>query len=96
MPKLRPGPTGVNRHPRPERSTFPVPPPPAMPTDAYARIYAVIRRVPRGRVVTYGQVAALAGLPGRARQVGYADLDLAHERHGLGDGQVALPVADDE
>lgn len=40
--------------------------------SAYDRIYAVVRRIPRGRVATYGQVAALAGLPGRARQVGYA------------------------
>jgi len=39
---------------------------------AYARIYAVVRRIPRGRVATYGQVAELAGLAGRARQVGYA------------------------
>ena len=31
-----------------------------------------MRRIPRGRVATYGQVAALAGLPGAARQVGYA------------------------
>lgn len=38
----------------------------------YERIYAVVARIPRGRVATYGQVAALAGLPGRARQVGYA------------------------
>lgn len=38
----------------------------------YARIYAVVRRIPRGRVATYGQVARLAGLPGHARQVGYA------------------------
>jgi methylated-DNA-protein-cysteine methyltransferase-like protein len=36
------------------------------------RIYAVVRRIPRGRVATYGQVAELAGLSGRARQVGYA------------------------
>ena len=36
------------------------------------RFYAVISRIPRGRVATYGQVARLAGLPGRARQVGYA------------------------
>lgn len=36
------------------------------------RIYAVVRRIPRGKVATYGQVAALAGLPGNARQVGYA------------------------
>jgi methylated-DNA-protein-cysteine methyltransferase-like protein len=39
---------------------------------SYSRIYAVVRRVPRGRVATYGQIARLAGLPGRARQVGYA------------------------
>lgn len=39
---------------------------------AYRRIYEVVARVPRGCVVTYGQVAALAGLPGHARQVGYA------------------------
>src|SRR5262245_4661145 len=38
----------------------------------HARIEAVVRRIPRGRVATYGQVAVLAGLPGHARQVGYA------------------------
>ncbi len=38
----------------------------------YLRIYAVVSRIPRGRVATYGQVAALAGLPGHARLVGYA------------------------
>ncbi len=38
----------------------------------YALIYGVVRRIPPGRVATYGQVARLAGLPGRARQVGYA------------------------
>ncbi len=41
-------------------------------SDAYARIYAVVREIPEGRVATYGQVAALAGRPGHARQVGYA------------------------
>jgi methylated-DNA-protein-cysteine methyltransferase related protein len=40
--------------------------------STYEKIYAVVRRIPRGRVATYGQVAKLAGLPGRARQVGYA------------------------
>ena len=39
---------------------------------AVARIYDVVRRIPRGRVATYGQVAALAGLPRNARQVGHA------------------------
>jgi methylated-DNA-protein-cysteine methyltransferase-like protein len=38
----------------------------------WRRIYAVVKRIPRGRVATYGQVAALAGLPRHARQVGYA------------------------
>ena len=48
----------------------------AVPGDAsrgsWEHIYAVVRRIPRGRVATYGQVAELAGLPGHARQVGYA------------------------
>jgi methylated-DNA-protein-cysteine methyltransferase-like protein len=42
------------------------------PVGTYARIYAVVRRIPRGKVANYGLVARLAGLPGRARQVGYA------------------------
>ena len=37
---------------------------------AVAAICAVIRRIPKGWVATYGQVAALAGLPRRARLVG--------------------------
>ncbi len=37
-----------------------------------ARIYSMVKRIPRGRVATYGQIAALAGLAGHARQVGYA------------------------
>ena len=38
----------------------------------HEEIYAVVRRIPRGRVATYGQIAELAGLAGHARQVGYA------------------------
>jgi methylated-DNA-protein-cysteine methyltransferase-like protein len=41
-------------------------------SNSYQRIYAVVRRIPEGRVATYGQVASLAGLAGHARQVGYA------------------------
>ena len=41
-------------------------------SDRYQRIYAVVSRIPRGRVATYGQVAALARLPRQARFVGYA------------------------
>jgi methylated-DNA-protein-cysteine methyltransferase-like protein len=40
--------------------------------SSHARVYEVVRRIPRGRVATYGAVAREAGLPGRARQVGYA------------------------
>lgn len=40
--------------------------------STYERIYAAVRKVPRGRVATYGQIATIAGLPGHARQVGYA------------------------
>lgn len=36
------------------------------------RILEVVREIPRGRVATYGQVAALAGMAGAARQVGWA------------------------
>ncbi len=32
----------------------------------------MVRRIPRGRVATYGQIATLAGQAGHARQVGYA------------------------
>ena len=46
--------------------------PPAPAAGPYPRIYDAVQRIPPGRVATYGQVAALAGLAGRARQVGYA------------------------
>jgi methylated-DNA-protein-cysteine methyltransferase related protein len=37
--------------------------------DFTTRVKAVLRAIPRGRVVSYGQVATLAGSPGAARQV---------------------------
>jgi methylated-DNA-protein-cysteine methyltransferase-like protein len=36
------------------------------------RVYEAVRCIPRGRVATYGQVAALAGTPRGARAVGWA------------------------
>jgi methylated-DNA-protein-cysteine methyltransferase-like protein len=45
-------------------------------SEIRTRIYAVIAAIPQGRVVTYGQVAAMAGVPRHARQVGYALFDL--------------------
>ena len=37
-----------------------------------ARVYEVVRAVPRGETVTYSEVAALVGSPGAARAVGGA------------------------
>jgi len=41
-------------------------------SESWSRFYGVVRRIPRGRVTTYGAVAAHAGLPRHARHVGYA------------------------
>jgi O-6-methylguanine DNA methyltransferase len=41
-----------------------------MKTDFRAKVLAVVRRIPRGRVATYGDIAALAGKPRAARAVG--------------------------
>jgi methylated-DNA-protein-cysteine methyltransferase-like protein len=38
----------------------------------YGDFYAVVRRIPHGRVLTYGQLAELAGRPGAARAAGAA------------------------
>ena len=44
----------------------------------FEKIYRIVRRIPYGRVCTYGQVALLAGNPRWARVVGYA-LNVAPE-----------------
>lgn len=41
-------------------------------TEAFERIRRVVLRIPRGKVMTYGDVARAAGMPGAARSVGYA------------------------
>ena len=38
----------------------------------YDRIYTTVCKIPFGKVATYGQIADLAGLYGKARLVGYA------------------------
>jgi methylated-DNA-protein-cysteine methyltransferase-like protein len=40
--------------------------------DIYEAIYEIVRRVPCGRVTTYGHIAAAIGLKSGARMVGYA------------------------
>lgn len=65
----------------PGRPRSPKPPRPApRPTSddaahvarVFSAIHAVVRRIPRGKVATYGQVAELAGFPRGARVAGYA------------------------
>ena len=38
----------------------------------WEQIYSVVKQIPAGKVVTYGQIATLAGYYRQARQVGYA------------------------
>lgn len=51
-----------------------------MKGSGYDHIYAVVKRIPRGRVATYGQVAKLAGIGGKPRLVGYALSILSEEK----------------
>ncbi|MCA9868156.1 MAG: MGMT family protein [Anaerolineae bacterium] len=52
----------------------------AKPPDFYQQVYAVVRRIPRGRVTSYGRIAAMLGRPNAARAVGYALAALAGKR----------------
>lgn len=43
-----------------------------MMRSRWETFYEQVRKVPRGKVASYGQIAELAGFEGHARQVGYA------------------------
>lgn len=43
-----------------------------IPQTLFQRVKAIIKKIPRGKVATYGQIAALAGQPRAARQVAWA------------------------
>ena len=49
--------------------------------SGWDRYYRIVRRIPRGKVATYAQVALLAGEPRAARHVGYALSALRGTRH---------------
>lgn len=51
-------------------------------SNLYQRIYNLVRKIPKGKVATYGQIAALAGSPRAARIVGYA-LHIINESSGI-------------
>ena len=40
--------------------------------NAFDKIYSIVRTIPEGKVMSYGQVALLAGNPRWSRVVGYA------------------------
>ena len=40
--------------------------------SGWERIYDAVKRIPRGRVITYGQLAKMLRVPGGARTVGFA------------------------
>ncbi len=48
------------------------PAPRTHPALNHAAIYALVRKIPCGKVATYGQIARILGWPRHARQVGYA------------------------
>lgn len=54
------------------------------PSDFKPRVYALVSQIPKGKVMTYGQIAALAGSPRGARIVGgiahYGDPNLPWQR----------------
>ena len=68
-----------------------------MSTDAAERILATVRDVPPGAVASYGRIADIAGLPGRARLVGRvlrdadSDTPLPWHRVLRADGRIAFP-----
>jgi methylated-DNA-protein-cysteine methyltransferase related protein len=65
----------------------------------FARIYTVVRRVPRGRVASYGLIARLVGPACGARTVGYAlaatpdGSNLPWQRIVNREGRISLPGA---
>ncbi len=77
--------------------------PPALPTDdsAFARnksaIYLALMSIPAGKVIAYGQLAKLAGLPGAARLAGKVlcglpeNTELPWHRVVNSQGKISLP-----
>jgi methylated-DNA-protein-cysteine methyltransferase-like protein len=71
------------------------------PRDTAALILDAVRRIPRGRVSTYGSIAQVAGLPRRARLVGTVlrqtptSRDLPWHRVINAGGQISFPEGSD-
>lgn len=65
------------------------------------KILVTVQSIPAGKVATYGQIADLAGLPGRARLVGKAlgnvpkGMQVPWHRVIRSSGQIAFPIGSD-
>ena len=68
----------------------------------YTKIWHTVNLIPFGKVASYGQIADLAGLPGRARLVGKSlgyvpkDMDLPWHRVLRSNGQIAFPTGSEQ
>ena len=68
----------------------------------YAKIWRTVQLIPLGKVASYGQIADLAGLPGRARLVGKSlgfvpkNMDVPWYRVLRSNGQIAFPVGSEQ
>ncbi|GAA0855185.1 MGMT family protein [Aliiglaciecola litoralis] len=73
-----------------------------MNSDHYHRIWKTVQSVPSGKVASYGQIADLAGLPGRARLVGKAlgyvpdNMQVPWYRILRSDGKIAFPAGSED
>ena len=50
-------------------------------SNFYEQVYAVVRRIPPGKVSSYGRIAQMLGRPNAARAVGYALSSLKDKAH---------------
>lgn len=86
--------TRLQRSPTAVAAKFPI-------VDHSERILAAVRKIPRGKVSTYGNVADVAGLPKRARLVGTvlrqtpSSRDLPWYRVINSSGRISFPIGSD-
>ena len=59
----------------------------------FEQVYDIVRQIPEGKLISYGEIARLLGAPGCARQVGWAmrvcPEDLPWQRVVKADGSIA-------
>lgn len=74
-----------------------------MPSNThYQKIWRTVQLIPIGKVACYGQIADLAGLPGRARLVGKSlgfvpkEISVPWYRVLRSSGQIAFPIGSEQ